>query len=65
MVRNTFVKIEITKCFMHQLLGGEVVKGAIWSLMDVIFGWWCKTWAKGIKLDFQKGNESSFYYYYS
>jgi hypothetical protein len=59
MVRNNFVNIWIIKCFMHQLLGGEVAKGVIWSLMNLIFGGWCKTWAKGIKLDFQKGNERS------
>jgi len=45
---------------MHQLLGGEVVKGVLWSVMNVIFGGRCKTWTKGIKLDFQKGNERFF-----
>jgi hypothetical protein len=49
MVRNNFVNIEIIKCFMHQLLGGKVAKGVLWSLMNVIFGGWCKTRAK-IKL---------------
>jgi hypothetical protein len=64
MVRNNFVNIEIIECFMHQLLGGEVVKGVLWSVMNVIFGGWCKTWAQGIKLDFQKGNERFFIYIY-
>lgn len=62
MARNNFVNIEIIKCFMHQLLGGEVVKGVLWSLMNVIFRGWCKTWTKGIKLDFQKGNERSCFF---